>query len=141
MQARCIRHLVSAVAVIALAAGAAVGTAAQPAPITAAAEKTGWWIRINPANHATHVYWRFGAATAQLSAPVTWIQGQSPQDVDVPAEQRTLEQMHVAALGMPPASPVSFCLFFQDRGVALVEFTQERNLDIDRNQTAPECVP
>ena len=101
----------------------------------------GWWIRINPTNQAGHVYWRFGANPTELGAPVAWESGQSPAAVDAPAEQRLLPQVHVALLGMPPAAPVSLCLFFGDRGVALVEFIQERNVDLDQTQNAPECVP
>jgi hypothetical protein len=52
-----------------------------------------------------------------------------------------LDRMHIAALGMPPKAPVSFCLFFKDHGVALVEFTQERTLDVVQTQGAPDCMP
>ena len=72
---------------------------------------------------------------------MTWAQATSPEALDAPADQRMLERVHIAALGMPPAAPVSFCVFFADRGVALVEFTQEINLDVDRNQAAEQCVP
>jgi hypothetical protein len=110
-------------------------------PITEPAQRDGWWIRINPTNQAGHVYWRFGATPTTLGAPVTWAQGQSPDAVDAPAEQRMLDRLHVALLGMPPAAPVSLCLFFRDRGVALIQFTQEINLDVDQSMSAPECVP
>src|SRR5687768_15772277 len=36
---------------------------------TTPAEKMGWWVRINPANQAHRVYWRFGPTPTQLSAP------------------------------------------------------------------------
>jgi hypothetical protein len=55
--------------------------------------------------------------------------------------QQTLDRMHVAALGMPPSAPVSFCLFFKDHGVALVDFTQERTFDVAQAQSAPQCTP
>ena len=119
---------------------AAQGSSGTPV-LTAAAQKAGWWIRINPNNQAARVYWRFGTAVKDLTAPVSWVRGQSPDAVDVPAERRTLDRMHVAALGMPPNAPVSFCLFFKDHGVALVEFTQERTLDVAQTQSAPECMP
>jgi hypothetical protein len=109
--------------------------------LTDPAQKAGWWIRINPANQASRVYWRFGTGVRDLSAPISWVRGQSPDAVDVPVDQRTLDQMHVASLGMPPSAPVSFCLFFRDHGVAMVEFTQERVLDVVQAQNAPECVP
>jgi hypothetical protein len=107
---------------------------------TTPAQKAGWWVRINPTNQATRVYWRFGAAPNQLSAPMTWVQGTSPEALDAPVDQRMIERVHIAALGMPPAAPVSFCVFFGDRGVALVEFTQETTVEIDQAQSAEQCV-
>ena len=61
--------------VIALAIGAVAWTvearqAVQKPPETMAAEKAGWWVRVNPNTAATHVYWRFGATRRQLSAPM-----------------------------------------------------------------------
>ena len=108
---------------------------------TTPAQKAGWWVRINPADQATRVYWRFGAAPNRLSAPMTWVQGTSPEALDAPADQRMLERVHIAALGLPPAAPVSFCLFFGERGVALVEFTQETTVEVDRSQSDERCVP
>ena len=117
------------------------GTQWGPSPgETTPAEKAGWWVRINPANQATRVYWRFGAEPNQLSAPMTWVQGSSPEALDAPADQRMVGRVHIAALGMPPAAPVSFCVFFADRGVALVEFTQETTLEVDQAQSAEQCV-
>jgi hypothetical protein len=108
---------------------------------TTPAEKAGWWVRLNAANQARRVYWRFGSAPHQLSAPMTWVQGTSPEALDAPVDQRMLARIHLASIGMPPDAAVSFCVFFADRGVALVEFTQETNLDIDQTQSAEQCVP
>jgi hypothetical protein len=113
----------------------------QSPPVTAAAQREGWWIRLNPSNQATHVYWRFGDTAKTLGAPVTWAAGESPQAIDVPVAQRTLARLHIAALGLRPAAPVSFCVFFQEHGVALIEFTQETTAELDQAQNAPECVP
>ena len=136
------------IAVFAVVAALSLGGAAHaqfgpagPAAITAAAERSGWWIRINPQNQAPRVYWRFGAAPNQLSAPTMWLQGESPEAVDVPEAQRGLETIHLASIGMPPSAPVSFCVFFQDRGVALVEFTQEKTTQVNQGDTAAECMP
>jgi len=121
-----------------------VGVEAQkwgPRGETAPAEKTGWWVRANPNNQAAYTFWRFGSFPDHLGAPMTWAQNASPAALDAPANQRMLERVHIAALGMPPGAPVSFCLFFADRGVTLIEFTQEINLDVDRNQTDEQCVP
>jgi hypothetical protein len=132
------RTLLAATIALVCATASAQGPAAA---ITAAAQKEGWWIRVNPTNQAARVYWRVGSAANQLGGPVTWVQGESPESVDLPAPQRTLEHVFMAALGMPPAAPVSFCLFFRDRGVSLVEFTQEKSVELDRSLEAAECVP
>ena len=134
-------YLLLTLGVCALISGGAAQAPFVNNPITEPATKQGWWIRINPMNQAGHVYWRFGANPAALGAPVTWGQGESPQEVDAPAEQRLLDRLHVALLALPPSAPASVCLFFTDRGVALVDFVQERNLDVDQSQSAPECVP
>jgi hypothetical protein len=107
---------------------------------TRPAEKAGWWVRINADNHASRAYWRSGAAPNQLSAPMTWVQGKGPEALEAPTNQRMIGRVYIAALGMPPAARVSFCLFFGDRGVALVEFTQETTIDVDQAQSAEQCV-
>lgn len=129
--------LLSAVLLLGVAEGRQF---ASTPPETVPAEKAGWWVRVNPGTDATHVYWRFGTAADQLSAPMSWARGQSPEALDVPPEQRMAGQLHIASLGMPPAARVSFCVFFATRGVAMVEFTQERNLVVDQGGTAEQCV-
>jgi hypothetical protein len=117
------------------------GRQAGPSPgETMPALKAGWWVRINPTNQATRVYWRFGSAPNQLSAPMAWVQGTSPEALDVPADQQIIGRLHIAALGLPPLVPVSFCVFFADRGVALVEFMQEITIEVDQAQSAEQCV-
>jgi hypothetical protein len=137
---RCIRTVLATLLILGFSAVVAAQGSRTPV-LTAAAQKAGWWMRVNPNSQATRIYWRFGTTVSNLSAPISWVRGQSPEAVDVPAEQRTLDRMHVAVLGMPPKAPVSFCLFFQDHGVALVEFTQERTLDVTQAQNAAECTP
>jgi hypothetical protein len=105
---------------------------------TAPAGKAGWWVRVNPQNQASHVFLRFGIERSQLGGPIGWIQGTSP---DIPEVNRTGDRLHVAAIAIPPSVPVSLCLFYADRGVALVEFTQETTLDVEQGQSAEQCVP
>jgi len=115
--------------------------ATQRPPITAPAERTGWWMRVNPSNQATTVFWRFGAAANRLGAPISWQRGVSPDAIDLPVEQRALGRVNHAAAGMSPSSPVSFCLFYGEKGVALVEFTREIVLELGAEAQAPECTP
>jgi hypothetical protein len=108
---------------------------------TAPAGRSGWWIRVNPQNQASHVFLRFGIERSQLGAPMGWIQGTSPEAVDIPEVNRTGDRLHVAAIAIPPTVPVSLCLFYADRGVALIEFTQETTVDVEQGQSAEQCVP
>ena len=113
----------------------------QRPPETRAAEKAGWWVRIHPDNEATHVYWRFGAERNRLSAPVIWAQGTSPEALDAPEEQRSAEELHIAVIGLPPNKKVSFCVFYGDKGVEHVDFTQETTLDVEQDDDDDDCVP
>lgn len=144
MRMFCRRHC-SLVVVSLLSAALLVGAVeahqfASSPPETVPAQKAGWWVRVNPGTDATHVYWRFGTAADQLSAPMSWAREQSPEALDVPPDQRMAGQLHIASIGMPPAARVSFCVFFGTRGVALVEFTQETNLVVDQGGAAEQCV-
>ena len=134
------RLLAAALGVLATAVvgGAQVG---PTSPETVPAQRAGWWVRVEPATQANRVYWRFGLAANELGAPMAWEKGTSPDALDVPSDQRMAERLHVAALGLPPAAPVVFCVFFAEQGVARVEFSQERNLELDRAQTSDACIP
>lgn len=121
------------------ASSADAGQAAPAPPETAPAQKAGWWLRPNAPPEGSRMYWRFGAAPNELGAPVTWAQGASPDALDAPPDHRMAERVFIAALAMPPTVPVSFCLFFGDRPVAFVEFTQETTLEVDRGQTTDRC--
>ena len=106
-------------------------------PIT----KAGWWIRVNPANQAANLSWRFGSQRNRLGTPVRWWKDEYPEEFDLPSAYRTAETLHVAAIGLPYTQPVSFCLFFQDHGAALFEFVAEKNAAVEQNQQDPACTP
>lgn len=107
------------------------------APVT----REGWWIRVNPADQADNVSWRFGAARNRLSTPLRWFRGENQNEFDLPGAERGLGVLHVAAMGLPYKAPVSFCLFFQNHGAALIEFAGEHNLQVEQAQHDPACVP
>jgi hypothetical protein len=111
--------------------------AVLPGPVT----KSGWWIRVSPANQANNLSWRFGGQRNRLGTPVRWWQGESPNEFDLPAAQRGLPTLHVAAIGLPYTEPVSFCLFFQDHGAELFEFTAEKNAAVEQSMRSEACVP
>lgn len=110
---------------------------AADAPLT----KEGWWIRVNEANQTTNLSWRFGATRGGLGTPVRWWKGEHPVAFDVPGEERDVDTLHVAAYGLPYKQPFSFCLFFQDQGVKLMELAGETVAAVARNERDPACVP
>jgi hypothetical protein len=110
-------------------------------PVSGEAQKDGWWIRVSPANEATHLYWRFGAQRNRLSAPISWAKGENPEAFDVPETYRTLDTLELAAMGLPPAAKASFCMFFKDQSVALFEFTGETTGTVTWQSPAGGCEP
>jgi hypothetical protein len=128
----------------AVAAGSAAVAAApqrnRPAAAAAVPQKNGWWIRVNAQSAAPNLYWRFGTQ-GRLGAPINWARGQNPEELDLPAAQRQLPEVDIAALALPPDALASFCVFFRDEGISLFEFTREKNLAVNQTMRAPECMP
>lgn len=146
------RTLTRALAAGAAAASLAAAVAMTPVPATAQearpnavptapVTREGWWIRINPANTAENVSWRFGAVRNKLGNPLRWWKDEQQSEFDLPPADRTHHVLHLAGIGLPYKDQVSFCLFFQDHGVALVEFAGERVLQAEQHQREPACVP
>ena len=111
--------------------------AVPAAPVT----RSGWWIRVNPANQADNVSWRFGAARNKLSTPLRWWKNEQPTEFDLPVTERDHKVLHVAGIGLPYKAQVSFCVFFADHGAKLVEFDGEETEQISQDQQDPACVP
>jgi len=111
--------------------------AVPSAPVT----RSGWWIRVNPANQADNVSWRFGAARNKLSNPLRWWKNEQPIEFDLPDAQRSVTELHLAAIGLPYKAQVSFCVFFADHGAKLVEFDGEKAEQVSQDQQEPACVP
>lgn len=107
------------------------------APVT----KEGWWIRVNPANEANNLSWRFGAQRNRLTDPLRWWKDEYPVEFDLPAAQRNVTTLHIATFGLPYKETVSFCLFFRDHGAALVEFAGEKVQAVEQNDQEAACEP
>ena len=108
---------------------------------SAVVTRAGWWIRVNPANQADNVSWRFGAARNKLSNPLRWWKDEQPVEFDLPEAQRAVKDLHLAAIGLPYKAQVSFCVFFADHGAKLVEFDGEKAEQVSQDQQEPACVP
>lgn len=146
------RTLRTGLAVMVAAAGLAGVLSAAPGPPAQVVERpnavpavevtrAGWWIRVNPANVADNVSWRFGAARNKLSNPLRWWKNEQPNEFDLPVTERSVEVLHLAGIGLPYKEQVSFCVFFADHGAALIEFAGEHTAQISQEQHDPACVP
>jgi hypothetical protein len=146
------RTALAAMAVTIAAASLNAVPAASPEPAPQVAERPnavpsapvtreGWWIRVNPANQADNVSWRFGAARNKLSNPLRWWKNEQQAEFDLPGAYRTIADLHLAAIGLPYKAQVSFCVFFADHGAALVEFDGEHTAHVTQDQQEPACVP
>lgn len=111
--------------------------AVPAAPVT----REGWWIRVNPTNEADNVSWRFGAVRNKLSNPLRWWKNEQPIEFDVPVAERGVPVLHLAGIGLPYKQRVSFCVFFGNRGAALIEFAGEHSAQVSQDQVEPACVP
>jgi hypothetical protein len=145
---RIVNRTLAAAAMTALFVGGVSGApapepAAQRTGAIPAAEVTraGWWIRVNPANVAGNVSWRFGTSPTRLSNPLRWWRDETQNEFDVPEAQRALPTLHIAGLGLPYKETVSFCVFFQDHGAALLEFAGEKVVMVEQSQQEPACMP
>ena len=145
------RTAFAGLAVTAAAASLAAVLTAAPAPLpqierpnavpSAPVTREGWWIRVNPANQADNVSWRFGAARNKLSNPLRWWKDEQPTEFDLPDAYRSIKDLHLAAIGLPYKAKVSFCVFFADHGAKLVEFDGEETEQVSQDQQEPACVP
>lgn len=134
------RIATTAVALAVAIAGLAAQNQRPNAIPAEAATRDGWWIRLNPFNQADNVSWRFGVARSRLGTPLRWWRDEQPNEFDVPTAERGVKVLHLAAFGIPYKERVSFCVFYQDQGVALVEFAGEKALQVDQDQREPACV-
>jgi hypothetical protein len=101
--------------------------------------ENGWWIRINTAvTRATEIAWQFGTTSNALIASDTWRSGFG-SDIVLADPLRLENFIHIRAASQPAEAPASFCVFWQQQGVALVEFagTADRQLHISMNE--PRC--
>jgi hypothetical protein len=139
-----------AVTIAAASLSAVPSTSPEPAPQavqrpnavpSVPVTREGWWIRVNPANLADNVSWRFGAARNKLSNPLRWSKDEQPTEFDVPDAYRSIKDLHLAAIGLPYKAKVSFCVFFADHGAKLVEFDGEETEQVSQDQQEPACVP
>ena len=101
--------------------------------------ENGWWIRINTtATKASAIAWQFGTIPNDLTAQDSWRPGMD-RDIVLTDRLRLENSIYMRATSLPADATVSFCIFWQVQGVALVEFagTADRQLHISMHE--PRC--
>jgi hypothetical protein len=124
-----------------------------------------WWIRVNASGtDAKEIRWEFGTSASELDVPSTvnrslhWDDGRFlTRERDVPITDRRLypgnmtlwiwehlrpePSIYIRSTTKPETASASFCVFYQQRGVALVQFTGRNERVVHVNTQASQCQP
>ena len=109
-----------------------------------------WWIRVNAHTAALEIEWYAGPAPESRAYAVRWVRRAAPGAL--------IPEHRLYAGNMPPSlwedlrlarvmylravargGRASFCVFYRQHGVALVEFTGAIELALDVNAREPRC--
>jgi len=125
-----------------------------------------WWVRVNAdATEARAITWRFGKTEADMTPKVPepshslfWNRG-TKINPELGNQDRRLypgnmtvwlweylrpeETIYLSAKAEPPTARASFCVFYQQQGVALIQFRNEidKPLQVTRAEHATLCQP
>ena len=123
-----------------------------------------WWIRVNQkGTNAREIRWELGTSATELDVPATltrslrWDGRGLPGDRELPITDRRLYPgnmtlwiwehlreapvIHVRATTTPKTASASFCVFYQQQGVELVNFSGKIDRDISVSTRVPQCAP
>ena len=90
--------------------------------VRASAESTdGWRIRVLPNTTAPRIEWQFGTTPMGIIGKTT---SKSPRSPELPPSVRRSMQLHLKIWPEPRQARVSFCLFWNQQGAAMVEVTE-----------------
>lgn len=112
-------------------------------PLDPAVKKDGWWIRLNTASKADRLTWTFAEPDAKSKKPATlrWHRSSDPDNFDLPESVRLLETLRFDVTAEPAGAAASFCLFYANQGVLLVEFSGSEKKVVDSRSRAKGCSP
>ena len=107
--------------------------AAAPAPLMAAAAKTGWWVKIRTdKTEATSIDFQIGTKREDRETWVSW-RSSDAVEFDVPEKYLQVARIYVGATANPQGKKAWFCLMYKDHGVKHYDFDNRQ--EEDRSQT------
>ena len=126
--------------VAAVALGALFALAVPQRQLVNASAKVtdGWWIRVLPTTTATGIEWRFGATPMGLTGTTT---PKAHGDPQLPKSVRRSTLLHLQIRPTPRDALVSFCLFWNEHGAAMVEVTEPTDRLFNDSNRNSRCVP
>jgi hypothetical protein len=115
----------------------------------------GWWLTVNAEGTTTdEIRWVFGKSPDHLWWHKSWERPRT-RDGNIPerelypgnlpasgwAELQPLPVIYVRATTKEETDSASFCIFYQQRAVARIDFTGEIIVQLDARRHAPTCTP
>jgi hypothetical protein len=118
------------------------GVFIAPPMFIPAPTKDGWWVRVNTAStRATWIDWQFGSTPKLLTTTDSWYHSGHFAEKYVEPPLRHDKGIYLRVSTRPADAPASFCVFYQNRGVDLIEFTGMAARQLDMTRVEPKCVP
>ena len=103
--------------------------------------KGGWWLRIDTkATKAASIQWELGTNPKKLTEKATWTAG-GAAEMDLPEIVRKENLIHMQAITAPGAATVVMCVFYQQQGVARIEFNGTDGRQLNQKTKEPKCTP
>ena len=119
---------------------AAQGTGVRSATV-APATKAGWWLRVDTrATKAASIQWELGTNAKKLTEKATWSAG-GPAEIDLPESVRKENVIQMQAVTAPGAATVVVCVFYQQQGVARIEFNGTDGRQLNQKMKDAKCAP
>lgn len=107
----------------------------------AALVKDGWWLRVDTAStKAQSIQFTFGTNPKNEAGKESWTP-KNPPDFAVTDSIRTQKMLNVRASAAPTDAPAAVCVFFQQQGVARLQFTGSESRQLNANQKDATCAP
>jgi len=106
---------------------------------TVAAEKNGWWIRVDTGRtQASSITFFVGTSEHDRRPWFTWKSGDSTE-FDVPVDFRNVSTLYIHATSNPDGRNSWFCLMYKQHGVKHFDFDDVEDHQENQNNSDDEC--
>jgi hypothetical protein len=92
----------------------------------AAANKTGWWVRVEKKQTEGSISFQIGTTRKDRHVWLTWQRGDDTE-IDVPEELLQVGTLYLQAIANPDESDSQFCVFYKDKGVLEFDFDDQQD--------------